>query len=338
MEAQGKQIRLTSGEISQLWTQYMNDTSNICTLSYFLEKAEDEEIKPIIELALNLSKSHIRKLTSIFAEEKYTIPHGFKVEEDVDISAPRLFSDTYVLNFIFLMARVGLTTYSLSLSLSVRADVTEYYKECLSETMQLYKVSKDTLLSKGLFARSPYLPNMSEVEFVNKQSFMWDIFKDKRPLNALEIANLYADFQRNALGVATLTGFVQVAKSKDVKKFLIRGIEIAKKHLELFRNKFEESNLPVPSTLNSEITESVAHTFSDKLLMFNTTFLISLSITYYGIAIATSPRIDIGVMYNRLSAEIQLYAEDGANIMIKNRWMEQPPMVPDRDELAKQKP
>ncbi len=40
-------------------------------------------------------------------------------------------------------------------------------------------------------------------------------------------------------------------------------------------------------------------------------------------------------MYNRLSLEIQKLSEDGANIMIKNKWLEQPPMVPNRKDLAK---
>ncbi|WP_419158854.1 DUF3231 family protein [Rossellomorea sp. BNER] len=31
------------------------------------------------------------------------------------------------------------------------------------------------------------------------------------------------------------------------------------------------------------------------------------------------------------------YSEDGANIMIDNGWMEQPPLAADRDELAKRK-
>ncbi|GAM12495.1 hypothetical protein SAMD00020551_0630 [Mesobacillus selenatarsenatis SF-1] len=40
-------------------------------------------------------------------------------------------------------------------------------------------------------------------------------------------------------------------------------------------------------------------------------------------------------MYNRLSVEVQMYSEDGANIMIKNGWFEQPPMASDRDELIR---
>jgi hypothetical protein len=33
-------------------------------------------------------------------------------------------------------------------------------------------------------------------------------------------------------------------------------------------------------------------------------------------------------------AEYAQYAEDGANLMIENSWLEQPPTAPDRKELA----
>lgn len=331
----GKQIRLTSMEIAQLWAQYLNDSGSICILSYFLEKAEDTEIKPVIEFALGLSKKHIEKLNSLFTEEKYAIPHGFKIEEDVDLTAPRLFTDNYVLNFIHQMSMIGLTTYSASLSGSTRADITDYYMECVSETMQLYKMSKDLLLSKGLYIRSPYLANLERAEYVKKHGFVWDIVGEKRPLIASEISNIFANIQRNALGAATLAGFCQVAQDKEVKQFFVRGIKIAKKHNKLFGKKFEESYLPVPTTWETEITNSTAYTFSDKLMMFFTTALIGLSIGFYGTGIAQSPRVDIGIMYSRLMVEIQLYSEDGSNIMIDNRWLEQPPIASDRNELAK---
>ncbi|WP_147534207.1 DUF3231 family protein [Bacillus marasmi] len=331
----GKQVRLTSSEIAQLWAQYMNDSGSICILTYFVEKAEDEDIKPIIEHALELSKRHIEKLTHLFKEEKFAIPHGFNIKDDVDLSAPRLFSDNYALNFVHQMSMIGLTIYSASLSASARADITDYYMECISETMQLYKKSKEVLLSKGLYIRSPYLPNLERPEFVKKQGFVWDIIGEKRPLVASEITNLFANILRNALGAATLAGFCQVAQDKEVKQFFIRGIEIAKKHIKLFGKKFEDSYLSVPTTWATEITNSTAYTFSDKLMMFYTSALIGLSIGYYGTGIAQSPRVDIGVMYSRLMVEVQLYSEDGANIMIKNKWLEQPPIASDRDELAK---
>ncbi|WP_037985606.1 DUF3231 family protein [Thalassobacillus devorans] len=332
---QGKQVRLTSTEIAQLWTQYMNDSASVCMLTYFLEKAEDAEIKPLIEHALELSQMHVQKTSAILTEEKNQLPHGFKLEEDVDITAPRLFSDTYVLNFIHNMAKIGLTAYSYSLSVSIRADITDFYMECLSETQQLYKMSKDLLLSKGLYSRPPFLPNSEDVEYVETKGFIWDFFGEKRPLQALEITNLYTNFQRNALGAATVAGFSQVATSKEVTQFFLKLIKGAKNHAEAFANKLEESNLPVPLSWGSEVTNSTTFTFSDKLMMFYTAALTSLSVGYYGKAIAQSPRLDLSVMYNRLILEVQKLSENGANILIKNKWMEQPPMAPDRVELAK---
>lgn len=331
----GKQIRLTSSEIAQLWAQYMNDSGSICMLTFFLEKAEDSEVKSVVEFALELSERHIESLTSIFTEEKFATPHGFKLEEDVNLNAPRLFSDNLVLNFVHQMSMVGLTTYSASLSASTRADLTDFYMECLSETMQLYKLSKDLLLSKGLYIRPPYLPNLERVDFVKKQGFVWDIIGEKRPLIASEISNLFSNTQRNAIGAAVLAGFCQVSQDKQVKQFFVRGIEIAKKHIKLFGKKFEESYLSVPTTWATEVTDSTDYTFSDKLMMFFTSGFIGLSIGFYGTAIAQSPRVDIGLMYTRLTGEIQLYSEDGSNIMIRNKWLEQPPMAADRDELAK---
>jgi hypothetical protein len=328
-----KKVMITSAELAQLWAQYMNDSGSVCVLTFFLEKVEDPEIKPIIEFALQLSLTHIEKLTVFFNEEDYPVPHGFNVEEDVDLTAPKLYTDSYVLQFIHQMAKIGLTNYSASVASAVRSDITDYYMECVSETMHLYKVSKDLLLEKGLYVRSPHI-QMEKVEFVNKQAFLFDVIGEKRPLIVAEVGNLYANIQRNILGVATLIGFSQVAKDKDVIQFLLRGMDIGKKHIKLFAKKLEECDLPVPASISAEVTTSTSYTFSDKLIMFFTTGLIGLSIGYYGTGVAQSPRIDLGVMYNRLSVEIQLYAEDGSNIMINHKWMEQPPMAADRGELG----
>lgn len=331
---QGEKSRLTSGEITQLINQYMEDSVNVCTLSYFLEKAEDTEIKPVIEHALKLSQAHLKRIRTILTENKHKVPYGFKLEEDVDVTAPKLYADSFALTFVHQMSTIGLTMYGAALSYAVRSDITAHFKESLSETMELYEMAKDLLLSKGLYIRPPYLPHQEEVEFVKKQGFMWDVFGEKRPLIGTEIINLYANIQRNALGTALLTGFSQVAQSKEIRKFLLRGIEIGKKHARVFSEKLEDSNLPAPMTWDADITESTTYTFSDKLIMVCTASLISLSIGFYGTGISQSPRADLGAMYNRLSLEIQKFSEDGTNIMIKNKWLEQPPMAPDRKGLA----
>ena len=201
----------------------------------------------------------------------------------------------------------------------------------------MYKVTGDLLEERGLYIKSPFLPNLTEAEYVKKQGFILDVFGEKRPLIASEIGNLFSNIQRNALGSATLAGFSQVAESKEVTQFFLRGIEIAKKHMRLLGEKLEENDLPVPSTWSTEVTSSTTKTFSDRLMTFFTSGMIGLSVGFYGTAIAQSPRLDIGVLYNRLSLEIQLYSEDGANILIKNHWLEQPPMAADRHGLARKK-
>jgi hypothetical protein len=68
--------------------------------------------------------------------------------------------------------------------------------------------------------------------------------------------------------------------------------------------------------------------------MFHISAMIAAGIGNYGAAMSASPRKDIGIKYASLIPEIALYAEDGANIMINNSWLEEPPMADDRDQLA----
>lgn len=83
-------------------------------------------------------------------------------------------------------------------------------------------------------------------------------------------------------------------------------------------------------------TESTISPFSDKMLMVIITGLNKAGIGHYGRSLGSSPRRDLGAHYTRLITEIGLYAEDGANIMIKYGWMEQIPQAPNRDQLANQ--
>jgi hypothetical protein len=95
--------KLTSAEVSQLWSNYMNDSMSICMLKYFKETAEDIEIAPLIDFAWELSQTHIQNLKTIFQSQNHSIPPGF-IDEDVNLTAPRLFTDNYFLYFLLLLA------------------------------------------------------------------------------------------------------------------------------------------------------------------------------------------------------------------------------------------
>ncbi|WP_378936618.1 DUF3231 family protein [Metabacillus herbersteinensis] len=152
-----------------------------------------------MEYALELAQSHLQKLTFIFNSEKFLIPYGFKDQEDVEVTAPPLFSDTYYLFYLQQWGQMGLDGYSISLSLAARSDVFEYFSECIDESKELLKKTVNVLLSKGLYIRAPYIVTPKKVDFIKKQSFLTGWLGERRPLTALEITNLYANLQRNVL-------------------------------------------------------------------------------------------------------------------------------------------
>lgn len=84
-----KRVRLTSAEVSQLWATYMNESAIIPVITYFLEKVKDVHIQPVLEYALDLAHAHVNKIAGLFRDEGYPVPYGFKLEEDVDLTAPR---------------------------------------------------------------------------------------------------------------------------------------------------------------------------------------------------------------------------------------------------------
>ncbi|WP_174615765.1 DUF3231 family protein [Virgibacillus ihumii] len=327
-------VKLTSAEISQIWASYQNDTASICILKYFLKTCEDPDTSEILDYALKLSQEHVVKMTAIFDGESYPVPAGFSENHDLNIEAPRLFSDQYLLHFMFQMSQISLNSYSVAKSLAVRADVDTYFDECLKEAMKLNTMAKQTLFSKGLFIRSPYIPYPEKIDYVKKQSFLTGWFGERRPLLSLEIANLFGNFQRNALGIATLVGFSQIAETKKVGQFFTRGKEIAEKHNEIFGSILRENNLPVSMSSDTFVTESKVSPFSDKMMLFIVTALIGLGVGYYGTSISTTLRRDLTVHYDRLIHEILKFSEDGANLLIDHGWMEEPPRASDRNELT----
>lgn len=147
-------IRLTSAEISNLWATYVNNTMSKSVLSYFLSKVEDTEIGSVVEYALNVSKKLIGEIASILKEENYPIPIGF-TDSDVNVNAPRLFSDELFINYIDQMAKTGFFAYGMSSSLSSRLDIQDFFNECVKANIEINRKSKEVLLTKGMHLRPP---------------------------------------------------------------------------------------------------------------------------------------------------------------------------------------
>lgn len=282
---------------------------------------------------MHLSKQHLDTVTTFFKEEKIAIPHGF-TKDDVNPNAPRLFSDIFYLLFIYNQAKLGIHAYGMALANSARADIRKFYAELNASSIELFNRSVDVMLSKGVFMRAPFIPYPEKVEYVEQQGFLTGWFGDRRPLNGVEITQLYFNLMRNLVGSSLTLGLGQVAKSTEVRNFLIRGSNIAQKHVEIFQSILAEVNLPTPNIWDTVPTTSTVAPFSDKLMMFHISVLNGAGVGYYGASLGSAMRRDLGAHYSRLIAEILQFSEDGANIMIQNGWMEKPPHAPDRQAMV----
>lgn len=334
MENNHDKILLTSAELSYLWTTYLSDSMSICVFKYFLQHIEDEDIKSLIVHAMELSEEHVNFIRDIYTQEKIQIPQGF-TEADVNLNAKRLFTDVFYLKFIRNMAKGGLVTYGRMLQNIYRQDVRTFFSKCLTNTIELDTDATVLLLEKGIAQRPPTIPYPDKLEFVHKQSFILEGLGRRAAFTGTEITNLYGNTLSNYLGTALAIAFSQVAQSDKVRRYFLRGKEISLKQIKVFSSYLEMASLPVPMSYEQMVTESKESPFSDKLMMFLFSLMIYAGIGNYGVSISESQRTDMAIDYYRLISEVLKYSEDGANIMVANEWLEQPPLAADRRDLAK---
>jgi len=151
---------------------------------------------------------------------------------------------------------------------------------------------------------------------------------------AAEIGTLFSNIRNNIMGKILLTGFSQVAESPNVREYMNRGVEIAIKHVEIFREVLQEENIPIPMTSDSGVTNSTVAPFSDRLMLSHAVVLNQAGMAAYGTAMSVSMRKDLQGSYMRLATEIGQYAADGAKLLIDKNWMEEPPEAVDHRELG----
>ncbi|UYZ20097.1 DUF3231 family protein [Mesobacillus jeotgali] len=326
-------IRLTAAEMSSMWTQYINDTVSVCVLSYFMNNVDDKKVKEIVEIAIGSSQKNISMMKEIFDREDFPYPLGF-TKKDVNVHAPRLFSDTFVMMYLRHMSILGMAANSAAIGLGTRQDVISLHKSVLKSAVGLQDMTRELMLEQGTYIRPPFISVPDKVDFVEKQKFLSGIKSRRRALTSVEITHLFINIQTNQIGKALIMGFLQVAQDKEVKAYLQRGKKIAQKHVDMFSDILKNNDIPAPMFWDAAVTDSTTQVFSDKLIIFHISAMIAAGIGNYGAAMAASPRKDIGMKYASLIPEIALYAEDGANIMIQNSWLEEPPMADDRDQLS----
>ncbi|MDN3015685.1 DUF3231 family protein [Paenibacillus sp. BSR1-1] len=324
---------LTSVEMAKLWATYMGNSMSKRILTYYLKHVEDQDIKTLLENGLKLASEFMKEAERIFNSENFPIPVGF-TEKDVNLESPRLYQDEFYVHYLKYAAKAGLSLYAVAVPLVMRKDTREFFYECTLATSKFLEQLNITLISKGFILKPPVLPVPEKVDFIEKQNYLKGFMGDIRPLHALEVTHLYDNIENNSTSKALLLGFHQVVRNNKVKQLFKKGLDITEKSLKQFSEKLTVDNLPAPTRLDHLVTDSLISPFSDKIMLFHKVDMFSMKIRAFANSIAVNGRRDIALMYGRNIVNVFAFVEDGAQILIKHGWMEQPPKAIDRVHLA----
>ncbi|MEK5389158.1 DUF3231 family protein [Margalitia sp. FSL K6-0131] len=326
--------RLTSAEIGGLWSTYMNSSMEWCLITYFLHHIKDSEIKAILDQALASSNKRLHYLRELFTQEEIPIPDGY-TDQDINLEAPPLFYDPFALTFVYSLSKMDMVLYSFITTDICRIDIQDFFTSIVKENTDLLKASTSLLLSKGLYDRPPMIPYPKEVQYIQKESYINGFIGKKRPLNVVEITEIFSNIERNYFAILLCTGLLQVIKDPEIKEYLKKGKEISEKQINLFNEVLMKEDLLGLVPINMEVTESTESPFSDKLVMTLFSALNAIDITLIGHALSLSFRTDLSAHYSKFIAEILLYSKQGFDILVDRKWLEKPPGAPDRNKLQK---
>ncbi|MGS2779864.1 DUF3231 family protein [Robertmurraya sp. GLU-23] len=328
-------LKLTSSEIGTLWGEYVNGTMIDVVNRYMVSIIEDEPIKVIFEDAINTFEKQKKQIVTFMENEGFPVPIGF-TESDLFKDKPRLFTDIFCLNYLHIMTLHGLLGHSTSLAVSVRKDLRDFYDSSDNDAKKMYHQTIELLLEKGSFQRDPLFYPAKNPEFVSSQDFTDGIFGKGRKLAATEIISISFNLKKSIMAKTLSIAFSQVAQTKEVRKFLMDSEKTADGQIKSFSKIMQLDNLPVPKSWETEVTTSTDSPFSDKLMLYHIGFLFQAAQNYHGAGLASAMRTDLVTAYEGTILKNLMVTKKWYNLMVQNKWLEQPPLAPNRKEIAKE--
>lgn len=331
-QAKPANIEMTCTEIGGLWSTYMQESMNRCFLIYFLHHLQDAEIRTLAEQALQISEGRLNKIKQMYQAENFPVPAGF-TDADVNLSVPPLFHDPFALSYIYMMNRLSMINFGFVASNNVRLDVLDFFNECIHSSTEMFGKAVRMMLAKGIYDRPPKMNYPDKIEYVQKEVFLSGIIGKKRPLNALELSEIFFNIERNYFSILIMLGFAQVMENRALQAIILRGKEISEKQIEFFNKLLMDEELLGTVSVSMEVTASTVSPFSDKLILCLINALNGVDITLISHALSMSMRTDLIAQYSKFIGEIMLYAKDTFDIVVDRGWLEQPPLTTDRDQL-----
>jgi hypothetical protein len=330
-----RKLKLTSSEIGTLWGEYVNGTMTDVVNRYMVTIIEDKQIRAIFEDAIETFGKQKQQIVNFIEKEGFPVPIGF-TESDLFTGKQRLFTDIFCLNYLHIMTLHGLLGHITALGVSVRKDLRDFYDSCDNDAKKMYHQTIELLLEKGNFQRDPLFYPAKNPEYVSSRDFMDGFFGKGRKLSATEIISISFNLKKSIMAKTLSIAFSQVAQTKEVRKFLTDSQNTADGQIKTLSKIMQTDNLPVPKSWETEVTTSTDSPFSDKLMLYHIGFLFQAAQNYHGAGLASAMRTDLVTAYEGTILKNLMVTKKWFNLMVQNRWFEQPPLGPNRKEIAKE--
>ncbi|GGM28889.1 hypothetical protein GCM10011351_13630 [Paraliobacillus quinghaiensis] len=319
-----KTMSLTSSELGYLWTGYSINEMSTWYLTLFREQSQDEKIKDLYTYALKDAIEIVKERKKLLSYDGYPIPIGFS-KTDINESSPTLFSDRFLLFYLHNGTRLGLEFHSRSLASATRVDVRKYHSNCLISAIQLNDKVTNILLNKGLYWRTPTLPAPTSPEYIQKSDYLNGWHGDNRPMNSMELANLYLIIDLLMIIETMCLGFAQTSESDEIAELFLKGVKVAKKQYHALSGLLEKDELPIPPSLSSEITDSKKRVLSDRIMVTHLAGLFGSLLSQYGFSLGTVMKHDLVTTFSTQVAKTGTFLEYITRLLIEKEWLEKVP-------------
>ncbi|UNJ81448.1 DUF3231 family protein (plasmid) [Bacillus sp. CMF21] len=309
-------------ELGFLW--YLQSSSNMINLllKYLSETSEDTDLRNILNEIYEISTYQEQEATQLLSEEGYKDTPFFR-EDDIYSSTTKLFSDQLIIEILKHITSNGLRALAVQYVELTDYKVKNFYKKLLNDVIQIDFSLLKLLNDKDLLQNNSFSYKKAD----ERDGKLFKVAStQKRPLNAVELANMFSSLQCNNVGVALCIGFSEVAEDMDTKKFILEGKKLAFHQSASLSDIYRENGIPTTTGLEAHVNKVQESPFSDKLMANLIMFLNPVGISNLQNAVVSSYKKDHIESLKELIKMVEDYSEKGLKLLIRKNWFNEPPV------------
>jgi spore coat protein CotF len=309
-------------ELGFLW--YLQSSSNMINLllKYLSETSEDTDLRNIVNEIYEFSTFQEQEATQLLSEEGYK-DTPFFMEDDIYSSTTKLFSDQLIIEILKHITSNGLRVLAVQYVDLTDYKVKNFYKKLLNDVIQLDFSLLKLLNDKDLLQNNSFSYKKAD----ERDGKLFKVTStQQRPLNAVELANMFSSLQCNNVGVALCIGFSEVVEDMDTKKFILEGKKLAFYQSASLSDIYRENGIPTTTGLEAHVNKVKESPFSDKLMANLIMFLNPVSISNLQNAVVSSYKKDHIDSLKELIKMVEDYSEKGLKLLIRKNWFNEPPV------------